>query len=95
MFPTTNYDEDAISTNLFITGLAPTVTELDIQTLCSPYGPIESIKILWPRTEEEKTRKRNCGFVNFFHRADAQEAMVKQYTYYITFILHGTVCRIN
>jgi hypothetical protein len=31
---------------------------------------------MWPRTEEERTRKRNCGFVSFKQRRDAAEAMV-------------------
>lgn len=31
---------------------------------------------MWPRTEEERARKRNCGFVSFFDRLDADEARV-------------------
>lgn len=38
------------------------------------FGPIASVKIMWPRTEEEKRRQRNCGFVAFMNRADAQAA---------------------
>lgn len=38
------------------------------------FGPIASVKIMWPRTDEEKRRLRNCGFVAFMHRADAQAA---------------------
>lgn len=29
---------------------------------------------MWPRTEEERRRQRNCGFVSFMNRADAQAA---------------------
>lgn len=29
---------------------------------------------MWPRTEEEKARRRNCGFVSFIKRAAAEEA---------------------
>jgi len=29
---------------------------------------------MWPRTEEERRRQRNCGFVAFMNRADAQAA---------------------
>lgn len=38
------------------------------------FGPIASVKIMWPRTEEERRRQRNCGFVAFMNRADAQAA---------------------
>jgi RNA recognition motif-containing protein len=40
------------------------------------YGEINSVKVMWPRTEEEKARKRNCGFVSFKRRADAEDALV-------------------
>ena len=33
---------------------------------------------MWPRTEEEKARKRNCGFCSFKRRADAEDAKVSQ-----------------
>ena len=29
---------------------------------------------MWPRTDEERRRQRNCGFVAFMKRADAQAA---------------------
>jgi hypothetical protein len=29
---------------------------------------------MWPRTEEERRRQRNCGFVAFMNRADGQAA---------------------
>ena len=31
---------------------------------------------MWPRTEEEKGRKRNSGFVSYMRREDAQDAKV-------------------
>eukprot|EP01119_Soliformovum_irregulare_P012497 TRINITY_DN3248_c0_g3_i5.p1 TRINITY_DN3248_c0_g3~~TRINITY_DN3248_c0_g3_i5.p1 ORF type:complete len:396 (+),score=100.47 TRINITY_DN3248_c0_g3_i5:694-1881(+) len=40
----------------------------------SRYGPIQSIKILWPRQEEEKRRTRLCGFVAFNDRVSAEKA---------------------
>lgn len=40
------------------------------------YGDINSVKIMWPRSDEEKARKRNCGFVSFKLRADAEDALV-------------------
>ena len=38
------------------------------------FGPIASVKIMWPRSDEEKRRQRNCGFVAFMRRGDAQAA---------------------
>lgn len=29
------------------------------------FGPIGSVKIMWPRDEEQRRRGRNNGFVNF------------------------------
>lgn len=29
------------------------------------FGPIASIKIMWPRTEEQRRANRNCGFVAY------------------------------
>lgn len=29
---------------------------------------------MWPRTDEERARKRNCGFVSFWRREDAVNA---------------------
>lgn len=39
------------------------------------YGPLASIKIMWPRSEEEKLRGRNCGFVAYMSRKDAERAL--------------------
>lgn len=44
------------------------------QEAFSPFGKVYSIKIMWPRTEEERARKRNCGFVSFWRREDAVNA---------------------
>ncbi|GAB9468342.1 hypothetical protein Gpo141_00005661 [Globisporangium polare] len=65
---------DPTTTNLYVGNLAPTVTEEALEALFGKYGEINSVKIMWPRTEEERARKRNCGFVSFFDRLDADEA---------------------
>lgn len=39
------------------------------------FGPLASVKVMWPRTEEERARNRNCGFVAFMKRADADKAL--------------------
>jgi hypothetical protein len=65
---------DPSSTNLYIGHVAPTVTEERLQTLFAEFGEIYSIKIMWPRTDEERARQRNCGFVSFWRRGDAEAA---------------------
>ena len=39
------------------------------------YGPLASVKIMWPRTDEERARNRNCGFVAFMCRKDGERAI--------------------
>ncbi|MPD00965.1 U2 snRNP-associated SURP motif-containing protein [Portunus trituberculatus] len=39
------------------------------------YGPLASIKIMWPRTDDERNRGRNCGFVAFMNRKDGERAL--------------------
>lgn len=34
------------------------------------------MKIMWPRSEEERARKRNCGFVSFYERRGADDARI-------------------
>ena len=48
------------------------------EMLCQIYGkfgPLASVKVMWPRTEEERARNRNCGFVAYMNRADAEKAL--------------------
>jgi U2-associated protein SR140 len=53
-------------TNLYVGNLDPEVTEEMLVKAFCRYGEVESVKIMWPRTEEERKRKRNCGFVKYF-----------------------------
>ncbi|CAH1965103.1 unnamed protein product [Acanthoscelides obtectus] len=39
------------------------------------FGPLASIKIMWPRSDEEKARGRNCGFVAYMARKDGERAL--------------------
>lgn len=50
------------------------VEEDELLKLFARFGPIASVKIMWPRTEEERMRGRNCGFVAFMKREDAAAA---------------------
>src|SRR4051812_43588415 len=50
------------------------VTEEILHREFGKFGAISSIKIMWPRTDEEKRRNRNCGFVSFHIRSDADHA---------------------
>lgn len=38
------------------------------------FGPIASVKVMWPRSEEEKARGKMSGFVAFMTRKSAEEA---------------------
>ena len=46
-----------------------------LMRLFGKYGPLASVKIMWPRTEEEKSRNRNCGFVAYMRRKDGEKAL--------------------
>jgi U2-associated protein SR140 len=65
---------DPETTNLYVGNLAPSVTEEKLEQVFSKYGRIYSIKIMWPRSEEERARRRMCGFVSFFTRREADDA---------------------
>lgn len=51
------------------------------------FGPIASVKIMWPRTEEERKRQRHCGFVAFMNRAEGQAAKDEMQGY-CAFLFH-------
>jgi len=56
--------------------LVPALIEELLLELFGRHGEINSVKVMWPRSEEEKARKRNCGFVSFKRRCDAEDAKV-------------------
>lgn len=63
---------DPNTTNLYLGNLSPRLTEQQLLELFGKYGPLASIKIMWPRTEDEKARGRNCGFVAYMSRKDGK-----------------------
>uniref|UniRef100_A0A6G1S3S7 U2 snRNP-associated SURP motif-containing protein n=2 Tax=Aceria tosichella TaxID=561515 RepID=A0A6G1S3S7_9ACAR len=66
---------DPTTTNLYIGNLNPTVTENDLCDIFGKFGPLASIKIMWPRTDEERARNRNSGFVAYMSRIDGERAL--------------------
>lgn len=58
-------DGDPFTTNLYVGNLAPVVTEQMLAREFGRYGAIASVKIMWPRSEEQRRLQRNCGFVAF------------------------------
>jgi len=69
------HEADKITTNLYVGNLPSSTTEADLMREFGQYGPIGSIKIMWPRTQEEKDRNKNCGFVSFMVREHAEAAL--------------------
>lgn len=64
-----------ITTNLYINCISPKMNEdLLCREFCK-YGPLASVKIMWPRTDEERCRTSNRAFVAFMTRKDAERAM--------------------
>lgn len=66
---------DPNTTNIYLGNLNPKISELQLMELFGQYGPLASVKIMWPRSEEEKSRRRNCGFVAYMSRLDAERAL--------------------
>ncbi|KAI8381439.1 uncharacterized protein BYT42DRAFT_566518 [Radiomyces spectabilis] len=66
---------DPWTTNLYVGNINPAVNEMQLCQEFGRYGPIASVKIMWPRSQEEHDRNRNCGFVSFMERRDAEQAL--------------------
>ncbi|CAH1244976.1 U2SURP [Branchiostoma lanceolatum] len=66
---------DPTTTNLYIGNISPKMTEEMLCQEFGKFGPLASVKIMWPRTEEERARNRNCGFVAYMNRKDAERAL--------------------
>lgn len=66
---------DPTTTNLYLGNLSPKITEQRLMELFGRYGPLASIKIMWPRTDDERSRGRNCGFVAYMNRKDGERAL--------------------
>ncbi|KAJ3416402.1 U2 snRNP-associated SURP domain-containing protein [Chytridiales sp. JEL 0842] len=66
---------DRSTTNLYVGNISPMMDEMTLCKEFAYYGPIASVKIMYPRTQEEIDRNRMCGFVSFMKREDADAAL--------------------
>ena len=63
--PGSHDDGSGVTTNLYVGNLSPLVTEEALRRTFERFGPVTSVKVMWPRSAEERSRKKNCGFVSF------------------------------
>lgn len=66
---------DQNTTNLFVANMNPKMTEQDLIKIFGNFGPLASVKIMWPRNEEKG--RTNCGFVAYMSRKDGERALVE------------------
>ncbi|CAL8267421.1 unnamed protein product [Merluccius merluccius] len=71
------YDDTVlpITTNLYISCISPKMNEEMLCKEFGKYGPLASVKIMWPRTDEERCRTTNRAFVAYMTRRDAERAL--------------------
>merc|ERR1719362_2786896 len=67
-------DVDNTSTNLYVGFLTPEWTEELLKSEFGHFGTVTSVKIMYPRTERQRLRGMNCGFVQFSSREEAERA---------------------
>ncbi|KAK4054169.1 hypothetical protein OIV83_001195 [Microbotryomycetes sp. JL201] len=78
---TGSYDSgDPTTTNVHVAPLPPNVTEQALGMFFAEYGPVGSVKIMWPRADNIPFNARGGkshlgGFVAFLRRPDAERAM--------------------
>jgi len=66
---------DPTTTNLYLGNLSPRLTEPVLTEMFGRFGPLASVKIMYPRTEDEKLRGKHCGFVAYMARVDGERAL--------------------
>ncbi|GAA6060745.1 hypothetical protein JCM10212_003789 [Sporobolomyces blumeae] len=79
-----SYDQnDPLTTNVHVGGLPQNVTEESLGRLFAQFGPVGSVKIMWPRLESGQINvnastgpqgRKLGGFVAFLRRPDAERA---------------------
>ena len=71
-----NTSSSSLSTNLHVSNLDPQlVDEASLLARFGAFGPVASVKVMWPLSEEERARGSNAGFVAFMARGDAERAL--------------------
>ncbi|KAI4835971.1 U2 snRNP-associated SURP motif-containing protein [Plasmodium brasilianum] len=60
--------------NLYLGNLSPEVTEEYLCQRFGKFGKVNSVKIMYPRKDEDKKKARICGFVCFENKDDAENA---------------------
>ena len=68
-------DGSGMTTNLFVGNLSRQMNENALCVIFGKYGPLASVKIMWPRTEEQKASAKMVGFVAFMKRSDGAKAL--------------------
>ena len=66
---------DPTTTNLYLGNLSPRLSEPVLTEMFGRFGPLASVKIMYPRTEDEKLRGKHCGFVAYMSRVDGERAL--------------------
>ena len=89
---------DPLSTNLYVGNLTLSTTEEDLIREFGRFGPLGSVKIMWPRTREQSDRPTHCGFIAFMKKADAvvaRQALDGESFMFrdFFFVVHGQVRR--
>lgn len=64
--PSNTYNTDPTNTTVFVGGLVPKTTEFQLRSLFKPFGPILNVRI---------PNGKNCGFVKFEKRIDAEASI--------------------
>ena len=71
-------ESETIVSTVWFMGEPLVLLQMNEENLCQlfgKFGPLASVKVMWPRTEEEKARNKNCGFVAYMNREDAEKAL--------------------
>ncbi|CAD6189059.1 unnamed protein product [Caenorhabditis auriculariae] len=69
------FAEDPYTTNVYISNLSHSATKMDLLLSFGSFGPLASVKILYPKNEEENRRPFICAFVAFMSRADVDRVL--------------------
>lgn len=82
----TESSADAHSTNMYLSNIPRTVNEDMLMEAFGRYGPLASVKIMWPRYEDSN-KTHNSGFVAFMVCGSALVLLLITHMYTNTVIL--------